>query len=121
MKLVVTFIVVFVGGPLLFWKLARRRPEMTSFSVLMVLALALMALAFGVGRWLVPAYATSPYPGLGAIAMIWLAWVVMLAFCVQAVGLRLRSAPARKAAFAIGAMATTLPWFGLYFAQMMAS
>ena len=121
MKLALTFLVVFVGGPLLFWRLARRTPDKTTFSVLMLLALVLMVLAFGVGRWLVPVFAPSPYPGLGAILMIWIAWVVMLAFCVQAIGLRFTSPAARKAALALGAMATTLPWFGLYFAQMMAT
>jgi len=50
---------------------------------------------------------------------LWLAWIAVLALCVLAVRARVRSPLIVKWTGAIGAMATTLPWFGLYAAQMM--
>ncbi|WP_299845455.1 hypothetical protein [uncultured Roseovarius sp.] len=120
MKLAITFLMVFLVGPLVFWVLARHRPSRHRIAALMGVAACLMAAAFALGRWAVPALAPSPYPGLAAVVASWFAWIVMLAYCTLAAQYRLKSATARKFIIAIGAMATTLPWFGLYTAQMMA-
>lgn len=120
MTLIVTFFVVFVVGPLLFWKLARRRPSRRRIALLMASALLLVLAAFGTGQWLVPMLAPNPYPGLAAICAIWLAWILVLAYCALALQYRLTSKFARRTIIAVGAMATTLPWFGLSAAQYMA-
>ena len=119
MKIVVTFLVVFVVGPLIFWRLARPAPSRHRIAGLMASAILLMVAAFAIGTWLVPMMAPSPYPGLAVIVASWLSWIVVLAYTVLALRYRVKSQPARKVIFSIGAMATTLPWFGLYAAQML--
>jgi len=53
------------------------------------------------------------------IMMLWIGWVMVLTLCVLALRARLPDPVVSKAAFTLGAMATTLPWFGLYTAQMI--
>lgn len=120
MKLVVVFFMVFVVGPILFWRLARPAPSRHRIAGLMACAILLMVSAFGIGHWLVPMLAPSAYPGLAVIVASWLSWIVVLAYCVLALQYRIKSDTVRKTSLTLGAMATTLPWFGLYAAQMMA-
>ncbi|MEO3416512.1 hypothetical protein AAFO92_17815 [Roseovarius sp. CAU 1744] len=120
MKLIVTFFVVFVLGPVLFWRLARPAPSRHRIAALMACAILLMIVAFGIATWMAPMYEPSPYPGLAVIVASWLSWIVVLAYCALALRYRIKSRPLQKVIFAIGAMATTLPWFGLYTAQMLA-
>lgn len=119
MKLVLTFFAVFVVGPILFWRLARPAPSRHRIAALMACAILLMVAAFAIGHWLVPMLTPSAYPGLAVIVASWLSWIVVLAYCALALQYRLKSHTARKTIFALGAMATTLPWFGLYAAQIM--
>ncbi len=119
MKLALTFFAVFVIGPILFWRLARPAPSRHRIAGLMACAILLMVAAFVIATWMAPVYAPSPYPGLAVIVASWLSWIVVLAYCALALQYRLKSVTARKTIFALGAMATTLPWFGLYAAQIM--
>lgn len=119
MKLVVVFFMVFVIGPILFWCLARPAPSRHRIAALMAFAILLMVAAFAIGHWLVPMLTPSPYPGLAVIVASWLSWIVVLAYCVLALQYRIKSNTGRKTTLALGAMATTLPWFGLYAAQIM--
>ncbi len=119
MKFILIFLISFVVGPALFWILAREQPHRRFFVFMWLSAIALIVTAVAAARWLVPAWAASPYPGLVVILALWLAWIVVLALCVQAVQLRARSDTISKGAFAVGAMSTTLPWFGLYIALLM--
>ena len=114
MKLLVSFIATFFIGPLLFWGLARRTPTSGYFKTLLITLAALVTLAFAISNWLVPALAPSSYPGLAAILVLWLSWITVLVLCVQVALTRIPTTKGRKTAFAIGAMAATLPWFGLY-------
>ncbi len=117
MTMVFLFIVVFLLGPVVFWALARRAPSRANIIGLWTIAGATMALAFavrGVGLWV---YGVPP--DLLALVSLWLAWIAVLALCVLAVRARVRSPLVVRWAGAIGGMATTLPWFGLYAAQMM--
>lgn len=120
MKLALTFFVVFVVGPILFWQLARPVPSRHRIAALMALALVLMIGAFAAGNWLVPMYTPNPLPGLLTILISWLAWIVVLSYGAMALQYRVTSSGGRKAILVIGAIATTLPWFGLYAAQLMA-
>ena len=119
MKLALTFFAVFVIGPILFWVLARPAPSRHRIAALMALALLLMIGAFAAGRWLVPMYTPNPLPGLLTILISWLAWIVVLAYGALALRYRIHAPAGRKFILVIGAMATTLPWFGLYAAQVL--
>jgi len=117
MTMLFLFAVVFLAGPLVFWALARRAPSRGNVIGLWSIAAAAVGLAFavrGLGLW---AYGVPPE--LLALVALWLAWIAVLALCVLAVRARVGSPLVVRWTGAVGAMATTLPWFGLYAAQMM--
>lgn len=105
--LLISFLVSFVGGPLLCSALLAL-PR--SLFVLLVLAGAVvvsmtLALRFQGGR---------PVLSLG---LIWLGWVLAVAMVALAV---MRRAPqTRRWVTVIALLATTLPWFGLATARLM--
>ena len=121
MKLVLIFLVIFTAGPVVFALLARASPSRRYFIALCVGAAALIGAALVIAKGGGALLPTSPYPGLGAILAMWLAWIVVLALCFQAIKMRATTLGPLKAAYIIGAMATTLPWFGLYAARIMGS
>ncbi|SHM58798.1 hypothetical protein SAMN05443432_109150 [Roseovarius litoreus] len=119
MTLALTFLLIFGVGPALFIGLCRLSPDMRGVASLWVLAGGCTGLAFAVKSGAVT-------PGLGAtaqalvpLAALWLAWIAVLALCMLAIRARVQDAATLRWAHAIGAMATTLPWFGLYTAQMV--
>lgn len=117
MTLTVTFALVFVAGPVVFWLLARRAPTRGNVIALWLIATAAVGLAFAVRGFGMRVYGIPP--GLLTLVALWLAWIAVLALCVLAVRVRLRDARLVRGAVVMGAMATTLPWFGLYAAQTM--
>lgn len=117
MTMVLLFAVVFLLGPLVFWALARRAPSRGNVIGLWAVAAATVGLAFVVrvlGLW---AYGVPPQ--LLMLVALWMSWIAVLALCVLAVRARVRSPLVVRWAGVVGAMATTLPWFGLYAALMM--
>lgn len=117
MTMVLLFAVVFLLGPLVFWALARRTPSRGNVIGLWGIAAASIGLAFAVRTLDLWAYGVPPE--LLALVALWLAWIAVLALCVLAVRARVRSRLSVRWTGAIAAMATTLPWFGLYAAQMV--
>ncbi|WP_371225026.1 hypothetical protein [Roseovarius sp. 2305UL8-3] len=115
----VVYLVSFVAGPVIFWGLARRCPSRGYFTLLCVIALTLMVAANVVPKLAAIEGDTSAYPALTKVLMLWLGWIVVVALCFLALRERLPPGTAHRGAFAIGAMATTLPWFGLYAAQIV--
>lgn len=112
---VTLFLLSFVAGPAIFWLLARQRPHPSYFVALVVASTLLAA-----GAYLIPLLmGESGTTGAVAVLMLWLGWIMVLALCALAVRTRFPDGPAPKLAFALCAMATTLPWFGLYFASMI--
>lgn len=119
MTVLQTYLVIFVAGPLAFWVLARRQADRGDFALLLAIATALSLLALTLPRWAGAAWQSWEYFGAALVAMLWLAWIFSLAFSVQALRPRLPAGRARAWAFALGAMGTTLPWFGLQLAEMV--
>ncbi|MCR9111673.1 MAG: hypothetical protein NXH84_00290 [Rhodobacteraceae bacterium] len=119
MKFVAAFLLTFVAGPAAFWVLARQNPTRGYFILLWLVSVALVGVAYALRLWIVPSMPDNAYAGLSVIMALWFGWIIVLALGVLAV--RARDIPARykRYAFAIGAVATTLPWFGLYAAQMV--
>ncbi len=121
MKLVLIFLAIFTAGPVFFALLARPAPARKYIIALCVGAAVLVAMGFAIAKAGGALLPVSPYPGLGAIVALWLAWISVLALCFQAIKMRATSLGPVKAAYVVGAMATTLPWFGLYAARIMGS
>ena len=119
MTFVVAFLITFVAGPAAFWVLARQKPTRGYFVLLWLISVALVGVAFALRYTLLPSMPDSPYAGLSVTMALWFGWIIVLALGVLAV--RTRDIPTRykRYAFALGAVATTLPWFGLYAAQMV--
>lgn len=111
------YTMAFVVGPALFLLMSRREgrlwPPALVASFLVVLSLALRkdaALTLGVG----------PTPLFFSVFLIWMAWIVVLVMVAGAVRRTFPGLRARRVVRALGAMGTTVPWFGFATAQMMA-
>lgn len=117
--LVLVYLVSFAAGPTAFWLLARQRAEGFDFALMALLALVLMVLTITLPRYAGEAWRGWVYFDVVLLVLLWLAWIVVLALCVQGVRRHLSEESAQRWAFAVGAMATTLPWFGLLIAQGM--
>ena len=116
--LVLTYAVVFVVGPLLFFTLIQRAPSLRQFRALAAIAAACLALALAM-RFSLAAWGREPVQTLIGMALMWAAWIAILSLLVQ----RLRAydpGPAmRRWSAILGAICTTVPWFGLASAQFV--
>ena len=61
----------------------------------------------------------APVPILASLVMMWIAWILVLVLVIRAVRQSFPSRRARRWSRALGAMPTTIPWFGFATAQMM--
>lgn len=120
MMLELAFALVFVAGPATFWILSKQEATRRYFIVLWVATIGLMAGAYGVGTYGINLSLGPFHTGLIVVVAFWLSWIAMLSLIMLAVKRQVASPAVRRVAFAIGAMATTLPWFGLYAARMVA-
>ena len=109
----VAYVTVFVGGPVVMLLLIYPAPTWRRFVIGCLAVMALIGAAVLAAR-------TPGELGLLALGAMWLAWVVMVAMCVQAVRLRNKGASARRWSATVGAMATAIPWLGLSLARMVA-
>ena len=121
MTLVLTFLLIFVAGPFAYWCLARHRASNGEFLLLVGVSLTLTGLSFALPRWAGQAWQNWEYFGAALVAFLWLGWVCIMALSVQAVRRKLPVGRSHAWAFALGAMATTLPWFGLHLAEVVAA
>ena len=120
MILGLTFTIVFVAGPAAFWVLSKQDATRRYMIGLWVVTLALMAVAYGIGTHGMALSITPFYMGVAMLLSFWLAWIAMLALIMVAIRRRGVAPNVRRVTFAMAAMATTLPWFGLYAARMVA-
>lgn len=113
---VVLFTMAFVLGPALFLALLHFD---VSPGALMVMASFLTVLSFVLRSEARLTLDFDPALVLSSVVLIWLAWVSLMVFVAQALFAALASKPARRAARAVCAMGTTVPWFGFATARMM--
>lgn len=120
MIIIATYLLVFVAGPLLYWALVRQDPDAGYFAQLAALVIVLIGFAYLVPLGAGEAWQTWEYFDVVILLVLWLAWIAVAAMCVLAVRRRIDKGPALRGAVALGAISTTLPWFGLHLAQMVA-
>lgn len=113
------FLLCFGVGPGLFWLAARRKASRTRFAAIWGLSVLLIGAALLLRHRVMPAYPDATFAGLGVLLSLWLAWILVLALAVMALRARPFPFALHRAAFALGAVGTTLPWFGLYAAEMV--
>ncbi|WP_298858616.1 hypothetical protein [uncultured Sulfitobacter sp.] len=120
MSLAVLFVIVFVGGPLAFRSLTRGGPSPKAFRRLAIL----MALCAATGLTLRYGFAhlwgqNLLVTGTG-VAFIWGGWIGVLAYGAQALRLMDHGLGMRRWTAVAGAAGTTVPWFGLASASLLA-
>lgn len=120
MSYVVVFLIIFVGGPLSFRALTRSGPSPKAFRRLAlftaICAAAGLTLRYGfAGLWGHNLVIT----GTG-IAFIWGGWIGVLAYGAQALRLMGVGGRMQRWTAVMGAMGTTVPWFGLASASLFA-
>jgi hypothetical protein len=119
MTLILVFVIFFVGGPLIFRALMQADPTALT---LRVLGLVTAACALG---GVVLRYGSSPSLGDdliltgAAILTAWFAWIGILAFGAQMLRRADDGAQIRRWTAVLGALGTTVPWFGLASADMV--
>ncbi|ASM74183.1 MULTISPECIES: hypothetical protein [Roseobacteraceae] len=114
----VLFAVVFALGPWVFLQLMRLAP-----SPVVLVGLIVMAAATSLWlRFLAPVpWGANVWVTWIGIALIWTAWIAMLALAMLAMRQVDPGRTMRRWTGVIGAMGTTVPWFGLAFARLLNS
>ncbi|MEP4198461.1 MAG: hypothetical protein ABJL99_22810 [Aliishimia sp.] len=115
----VLFIVVFVIGPLLF-RSGLNHADLVNKARFLMLVPALLGVAgWGAKVLAGAAWGRKLWATVPGIALVWLGWIGLLVFCAARIQVLIPSAIGRKWTRALGAIGTTVPWFGLASAQMM--
>jgi drug/metabolite transporter (DMT)-like permease len=116
--LVIIFATVFVVGPLTYLWLLRPRPSKKQFVGLGCIAAGSTGMSF-VLQYFTGVWGQDVWVTLAGIALIWIAWIAILAFVAQTFRQQDPRPAMRRWTMVIGALATTIPWFGLASARMM--
>lgn len=116
--MVLIFALVFVVGPLMFFALIQPVPTWRQFRALLAITAGCLclslALRFGSGAW-----GRDPVSTFASMTLMWAAWIGILALLVQRFRDYDPSATTRRWSAILGAIGTTIPWFGLASARMM--
>lgn len=105
------------AGPSIFWALTRKpsspRYVMVLWLTSALLAVVALSLPFLLGD--------SMAVALAVLLLLWMGWIMVVTLCYLAVMTQLTGRLSTRIAFTLGAVATTLPWFGLTAAEVMMS
>ncbi len=119
MTLILLFILVFVVGPLFFRALTKGLPSKGRMAFLAIFsfgcATTALAIRYGLAR---PLDADMLMAGL-SLLLIWLGWIGVLAFGTQALRRAHPGTSMRRWTTVLGAIGTTIPWFGLAWASLV--
>ena len=120
MSYFVLFMIVFIGGPLAFRELTRGGPSAMAFRRLAIFT----ALCAATGLTLRYGFADSWGQNLlvtgAGVAFIYGGWIGVLAYGAQALRRMDHGLRTRRWTAVAGAAGTTMPWFGLASASLMA-
>jgi hypothetical protein len=114
----IIFAMAFIVGPVLFLRLLRSRPSKTQFFKLGGIGFGATAGSFAV-RYSSQSTDENAVSTIAVVGLIWLAWIAILAFVAQILRQQDPHSRRRRWTAVIGAVATTIPWFGLASARMM--
>lgn len=117
-SLVIIYAAVFVVGPLAFFRLMCRQPTTKQFARLGCIVAGATGMSFAL-RYLSDDWGQGILITYASIALIWLAWIAILAFVAQTLRQHDEHPTMRRWTALIGALATTIPWFGLASARTM--
>jgi hypothetical protein len=109
-NIIVTFVILFAGGPLVFRYLIRGA---FGQRVLGILAAICMITAIGVRYGFEDMWDDDFRLTIMALFLIWMAWIAVLALGAQALRSALLGKRTMRWTSIIGSAGTTVPWFGL--------
>ena len=113
------FLVFFVGGPLAFRQLTRREAAVDSLRRLMIGTVVCAGTGLAMRYGLVGQWGRDPVVTVASIALIWFAWIGVLAYGAQKLRMVGGGIRMRRWTGVIGAAGTTMPWFGLASANLI--
>jgi hypothetical protein len=117
-SLIIIYLVVFGVGPLTYLSILRGSPSKPYFIKLGFVIACATGLSFAL-RYLSGGWGQDIFITLAGIALIWFAWIGILAFVAQKFRQQDNRLTMRRWTAVIGALGTTIPWFGLASARMM--
>ena len=116
--LVAVFLLFFIGGPLIFRAVTLAKPSRLGLRALGLItagcAVGGLGIRYGFEQWGQDVPLT-----LAGILLIWMAWIGVLAFGAQALRQADKGMRMRRWTGVIGALGTTMPWFGLASANLV--
>lgn len=119
MSYVVLFLIVFVGGPLAFRALTREGPSLRAFRRVALFAALCAATGLTLRYGFVDLWGRNLLVTGAGIAFIWGGWIGVLAYGAQALRRMDSGAHMRRWTAVMGAVGTTVPWFGLASASLL--
>ncbi len=117
----ILFVVVFALGPWVFLRLMRLPSLPASFFRLSAFVVVIIAASLWL-QFLAPVpWAANIWALWIGMVLIWAAWIAVLALAALALRQVDHGQAMRRWTSVIGAMGTTVPWFGLAAARLMSS
>jgi hypothetical protein len=121
MSYIVLFAIVFLGGPVAFRALTRGGPSAAAFRRLALFTALCAATGLTLRYGFAEIWGQNLLVTGAGVAFIWGGWIGVLAYGAQVLrrtdnGLRMRRWTA-----VMGALGTTVPWFGLASASLLAA
>jgi hypothetical protein len=120
MMITVLFLVIFILGPLSFRVLTREAPSQSGSRRLAVLAAVCGIGGLGLRYGGSAQWGSNVVLTVAGIALIWFAWIAILAFGAQALRRADRGLSMQRWTAVVGYAGTTVPWFGLAWASAFA-
>ena len=116
--LALIFPIVFVVGPILLFRMINRPPSIAGFRILAIVALIALLAALAIRSFALDTAEDGKTAWL-ILAMIWISWISILGISVQWIRREHTSQSVKIWTGLLGAIGTTIPWFGLALAQFL--
>ncbi len=117
MTLVAVFLIVFLGGPLLFGLFTKCAPSKGNMRMLVLIAILCAGAALVLRYGALVNWREDPLVVVAGIVLIWWGWIAILAVVTQVLRRADQGLAMRRATAILGAVGTTIPWFGLAIAS----
>lgn len=120
MSLAILFVIVFVGGPLAFRALTQGGPSPAAFRRLAIFTAVCAATGLTLRYGFASLWGQNLLVTGAGVVFIWGGWIGVLAYGAQALRRMDHGRRMRRWTAVAGALGTTVPWFGLASASLLA-
>jgi len=121
MNYAILFVMFFAGGPLAFRSLTQAGPSAAAFRRLAIFTAVCAATGLTLLYGLADVWGRNLLVTGAGVAFIWGGWIGLLAYGAQALRRADAGVSMRRWTSVLGAMGTTVPWFGLASASLLAA